>query len=686
VEDRVTLPSGPFRFEGHEFLRAIYSDDQCRERVFEKPSQIGLSTHVLSRASYKCRHQFRQGVIYYMPTDRHVSEFCKGIADPFFELNPGLLSDGKNASDSMRMKRLGFAHLFFRGLKTTLQAKSIPADMLVFDEVDEITAHSRRSALQRISHSSHGYVDSLSIPSIPEYGINELFLKSDQRFWLVRCGACRAEHCLEDEFPACLRRLGGDVERVCIKCGRELDINAGRWVARRPDRGDVHGYHLSQLFAPWVDPADILSEFEEGKNLDVFFNERIGVPYVSAENELKREQVLTLCGAEPRARLGRMEVVAGIDQGKDLHVTVWSFGPSGRPRCVGLEVFRDEEAARRYLEQFRLVAGVIDALPETRVAQKFVTWFPGKFFKNFYRERPSREMVAWDEERSVVVSDRTHTLDNLYDTLRRRDADLPARDAVVEEMASHFFHLKRKRVEDDDGGVSFQYVRTGADHFAHASNYALIALDRFKARHVKGAAYRSMGDGHVINPISPMRLSAPVDLHFAFAPHDRLPWVGVWAVVDQAGVVAFVREEEFDGVTLATFARRLAAAEATDPKPPVDRYVPAEYAELQAGKGELTFLERLEDQGLEFTPVECPEALAVVKVREYMAVREDLASPVPGLLVARDCPGVIEALRMHRPGATAETDAEERLALYHKAVAMVLVQDPKARVKVWRRR
>lgn len=686
VEQRVMLPSGPFRFEGHEFLREIYGDDHPH-RCFEKPSQIGLSTHVLAKASYKCKHQFRQGVIYYMPTDRHVSEFCKGIADPFFELNPGLLADGRKASDSMRMKRLGFAHLFFRGLQTTMQAKSIPADMLVFDEVDEITAHARRSALQRISHSSYGYVDELSIPSIPETGIDAVFQSSDQRHWLVRCEACRADHCLEEEFPHCLRRQGGRVLRICQRCGAELDINRGRWVAKRPGVKDVRGYHLSQLFAPWIPPEVILDEFEQGENLDVFFNERIGLPFVLAENELKREQVLALCGDVPRAHSGQEEVVAGIDQGKDLHVAVVGMGAAGRPRLVGLEVFRDEEKAREYLQRFRLVGGVIDALPETRVADKFVAWFPGKFFRNFYRERPAREMVSWDETRNVVMSDRTHSLDALYEGLRGGDWALPARDRETETLATHVFHLKRKRVTNDDtGDVRYEYVRTGADHYAHALNYAAVALARFKVRHVKGAAYKAMGEAHVIPPVSLPRLDSPVDLHFALVPHDRLPWVGVWAAADRAGVVAVVREEEFDGVTLATFARRLAAAEATDPKPPLDRYLPQAYAELSPGAKELTFAERLEDHGLEFTPVECPESLAVVKIREALALREDLANPMPGLVVARDCPSVIEALRLHRPGLKPETDDEERLALYHQAVALILVQDPQAREKKWRRR
>lgn len=679
VEKHVVLPSGPFRFQNHEFLRGIYADEH-EHRCFRKGSQMGLSTHVLSRSAYLCRNRFRNGVIYFMPTDSQVNEFSKGIVDPFFELNPGLLASGAGAVDSVQVKRLGFSHLYFRGLKTTLKAKSIPADMIIFDEVDEIPSHARKSAMQRIEHSSFGYIDELSIPSIPEYGVDETFQKSDQRHWVVKCEGCRAEHILEEEFPSCLlRHEDGTVTRICVKCGKEVDVNAGRWVAKFPGR-DIHGYGLSQIFAPWVNPTDILNEFEAGKDLDVFHNERLGLPYVEAENELKREQVLQLCGSIPRAKRGQEEVVAGIDQGKDLHVWLWSVGASGSPRCVGIEVFRDEKDARDYLRQFRLVGGVIDALPETRVAQKFVEWFPGKFFKNFYRELPARQDVQWDETRSTVVSDRTHTLDSLYDLLRSAGTDLPRRDAVVEEAAQHFFNLKKKRVKSEDQTIRYVYVRTGPDHWAHAANYGLSALERFKVRHVKGAAYKGLSDDHIINPISLPKIDTPVDVHFALVPHDRLPWVGVWAAVDRAGVVAFVREEEFDGVTLATFARRLSAAEATDPKEPVDRYIPSEYAEMAQGNKELTFLERLEDADpdLQFSPVDVPDSLAVVKIREAMAMKSELANPVPGLLVARDCPGVIEGLRMHRPGVAInpDNDVELRLSMYHKAVAMIVIQDP----------
>src|SRR4029450_3608200 len=76
------------------------------------------------------------------------------------------------------------------GMQSPVGLKSVPLDMLVFDELDEATPDAKTRARERLSHSDYKRVLELSNPSLPNYGIDEAFQRSDQRHWHIRCSDC----------------------------------------------------------------------------------------------------------------------------------------------------------------------------------------------------------------------------------------------------------------------------------------------------------------------------------------------------------------------------------------------------------------------------------------------------------------------------------------------------------------
>jgi phage terminase large subunit GpA-like protein len=181
--------------------------------------------------------------------------------------------------------------------------KSIPVDMVVFDELDEVSPDAKALAKERLSHSDYRRVIELSNPSIPGYGIDESYLLSDQRHWTLKCQACGKWTALDMSFPT---RLGEDVReireredgtffRACPACESELDLAMGEWVAQHPGR-EIHGYRISQLFSSKVDPGEILREYRRTQNPERFYTLKIGIPWVDVENKLSPHQVLALCG------------------------------------------------------------------------------------------------------------------------------------------------------------------------------------------------------------------------------------------------------------------------------------------------------------------------------------------------------------------------------------------------------
>src|SRR5437867_5887015 len=269
AERRIRLEGKPFSFEGHEYLRAIY-DDTSPHVVLTKASQVGGTTWAILRSVHGCLSGLNVG--YYFPTKTDVLEFSKSRVSPLVSDNPFLLRSLTD-TDTAGLKRIGDAYLYLRGMQSSIGMKSIPLDMLVFDELDEATPDSKALAKERLSHSDYRRLIELSNPSLPGYGIDESYLESDQRHWTIRCGACGKWTALDKAFPTklgeevrvILPRDDGTFYRACPSCGEELDLAQGEWVADYPDR-PIHGYRISQLFSSKVDPGEILREYTRTYN------------------------------------------------------------------------------------------------------------------------------------------------------------------------------------------------------------------------------------------------------------------------------------------------------------------------------------------------------------------------------------------------------------------------------------
>src|SRR5256712_9629102 len=148
---RIRLDGRPFGFEGHEYLRGIY-DDASPHVVLSKAAQIGGTTWAILRSIHACMSGLN--VMYFFPTRTDVLEFSKSRVSPLLMDNPFLLKLMKD-TDTAGLKRIGDAHLYLRGMQSTVGMKSVPADMIVFDELDEATPDAKALARERHGHSDY---------------------------------------------------------------------------------------------------------------------------------------------------------------------------------------------------------------------------------------------------------------------------------------------------------------------------------------------------------------------------------------------------------------------------------------------------------------------------------------------------------------------------------------------------
>jgi hypothetical protein len=480
---RIRLDGRPFSFEGHDYLKAIY-DDGSPHVVLCKAAQIGGTVWALLRAIHACLNSLN--VIYFFPTRSDVLEFSKSRVGPLIEENTFLARQMRD-TDTAGLKRFGAAHLYFRGMQSPVGMKSVPADMVIFDELDEATPDAKTRAKERLSHSAYRRQIELSNPSLPNFGIDEVFQRSDQRHWTIRCGACTAWTAIDVEFPT---KAGQEVRvirkgrdgthfRACPKCGAELDLREGEWVATYPDR-PIHGYRISQLHSPVVDPGEILQEYRTTRFLDRFYNLKIGIPWADAQNRVDKPMVLSCCGSGGLLDRSPTPCTMGVDTGKQLHVVISRYKPdgSGKREVVYLGAHEHFDELDDLIARFRVRRCVIDAMPEIHATRAFAARHRGRVWLNFFQEN-QRGSYLWDREQGIVRENRTEALDASRKVIRDGRLLLPRQNRLVEEFAEHVANDAKRLEEDEETGAQvYRYKKLGVNHFSFAWTYDCIAWSR----------------------------------------------------------------------------------------------------------------------------------------------------------------------------------------------------------------
>ena len=489
---KVQLGAGPFQIDGHEYQIDQLHDESPRQ-VYKKGAQLGeTEVNVLKSMHGLISGRYPQGVLYLFPTVNDVTDFSKGRFSPLLDDNPEI-SDLVRNTDSVSVKRIRKSMLYLRGArvtgkiegikKTSSSLKGIPVDRIAFDEVDEMDPSMIDLALERLSHSKVKEEAYLSTPSIPDFGIDRLYNQSDARLWMIRCQRCGTETCLEIEFPCCLLELSdGRVIRVCKKCKGEIFPKDGHWLAQYPSRSkDLVGWWISQLNSAYVDPGKILKAFRNppNRNLTEFYNSKLGMAYISADNRLTVNDVYSCCGQDVMAMNHGGPCAMGVDIGGLLNVLV-GFKPKEKTLQVcymaRVSSFNDvHDIAQRFNVKF----AVVDMEPELRKAREFQAGEPYPVFLCDYVDSVVTGPV-WDEEKKIVKVNRTEVCDTTHDLVASSGPFvLPRRNEEVEVFAKQLCNIAKVLQEDPEtGSREYRYRKLGEDHYRHCLNYLYLALTR----------------------------------------------------------------------------------------------------------------------------------------------------------------------------------------------------------------
>lgn len=500
-------PQRKFRLDNHLYLIDIY---RCtsKEIVVQKASQMGASEWLVSYAAHTCDQ--RQGnVLYVFPTDGAVSDFSTARLGPAIEASEYLSKvvvdgsgmGGLRGSDRITLKRIRDRFLYFRGSKVQTdgkapQLKSIDADVLILDEVDELDPRAPAIAKKRLGHAREdlGNILWVSTPTYPGVGIDAEYKDSDQRLWHIKCEHCNTRQPLKIDM--CVTEwdsLGRpydwhgkeDYEAwlACINCGKQLDrLSEGEWVATYPER-PVAGFHLSKLFSAQMNLLDVvynLDTVDDTKRREAF-NQDLGVAYLPRGGHLEVDQIDACRDDYGHGPDYYKTCYMGIDVGRVLHVVVRTNADfiTGRNKQLYAGT-TDWEGAERLIKIYRPRTVVIDALPETSKARELQDKYPRNrvwlsYYVNQVQGNKREQYAVFDVKERKVLVDRTRSLDATYAGFYAATSTLPRHARNISDYYDHLRASIRVLQEDSTGQEVAKYIETGPDHYSHAECYTHLA-------------------------------------------------------------------------------------------------------------------------------------------------------------------------------------------------------------------
>ncbi len=468
-------------FSNHQFLLAPYQDNSKRQ-VARKATQVGWSTLAIIRAIHLAYYR-KANVIYTLPSKSVVTDFVTPKVNPLIDTNP-VIKQMIGQTNSSALKAVGQRFLYFRGSWEQGAALAISGDVLINDEYDRsnqlvLDTYKTRLDASAINNPDMGFEWHFSNPSVPQAGVDALWLESDQKHWYITCSRCNKDQYLE--WPDSI-----DIVKevyVCKHCKRELSVEdrrAGRWLRHR--LSDISGYWINQLMVPWIPASKIIHNSK--KDASIFHNFTLGLPYVASEDKVSGDMIKSAIVLEENPRT---DVAIGVDIGITKHYVIGNrFGIFRIGTCQTWEEL--EDLRNRYSAYM-----VIDALPMPDPVMRLVQKYMGKVWMSYFSENKKEiEVIDWghDDKEGVVLSDRTKIIDAVVADIRSWDITFNIPPEGLKEYIAHWEAMYRVVIEEltPEGGktgkVKQQWLTIGSrpDHYCFATVYWKIAMQQTLAR------------------------------------------------------------------------------------------------------------------------------------------------------------------------------------------------------------
>ena len=525
IEERTLVAGKPWSYEGHEYQKFI-TDYPARDKYIQKCSQIGMSALSIRWALGFGQVNPGTTVLYSLPTAGFAAKFGSARFNKLLRSN--LVNKERLAvpgSDSATYKAMiNGSEIYFLGGVSASGQISIPADCLIFDEVNFVSDLAITSMLQsRLTHSKHKISTYISTPTLEDYGVSDGYNISKQHVEMQKCSKCNhkfhVDYHKHVEIPGFLGKINEfnfqnkrilqnyavkDAYILCPKCKRPIDtsIQNREWVCvNNESLAESAGFWITPFSAPdIITPADLIRSACKYVSYSDFENFALGNPFSDSTTGLSKDEIES-CFVGNQI-LSVPYSVMGLDMGGLCACTIGIPNGLGAADVVHSEMIPLKDVKKRVAElkkKFNVIHTVIDAYPYTETVLRMqlkdrdshAAIFGRSLELYVERTKDDDEGKALSGMRVVNIS-RERMLDYTASVIREGSVRFINCEGEKELFKIHLTDLKRAKILDKDGEVAYKWTKSanGEDHYFFSMVYMLTAAL------MKGFGERFIPTGH----------------------------------------------------------------------------------------------------------------------------------------------------------------------------------------------
>lgn len=469
-------------FHTHRYLFDVYRD-QSKYLCCLKAGQIGFSTMAILKTIWFAKYK-KFNIGYILPTVEMVQKFVGSKVNPIAQQNP-VVQEMMKDKDSITQKQIGGNFIHYLGSQTDLSAIMLSLDLLVGDEFDKSPQNILETYDSRLQHSEYGYKWVFSNPTRPDFGVDRFWNISDKKMWHIT-HACGNNFVLDE---SCIDY--SQQKFICPHCKNEIideERRMGEW--KTTAEGEWSGYWIPLWLNPMVS-AKTIAEHKKNKTPEYFANFVAGLPYVNSNDALSQGR-LDAC-LSPIANDQEGRVIIGVDTGHNIHYTMMNkqgifyhgYCPSvAENPTPGYDPYNEIEKQMRKYPSSIVVA---DQGGDLIGIRKLQAKYPGRVFLCwFVKETRNQQIIRWgeSEEFGKVLVDRNRAIQLVVDEITEQRLVINGSKTDWQPYFDHWLNIYRVKDflgEENDPQYGWRWVwkRKGADHWALATVYAIVGMDKY---------------------------------------------------------------------------------------------------------------------------------------------------------------------------------------------------------------
>ena len=507
IEKNTFIKGEHYSFKHHEFQEFIISQEDEEVNV-QKCSQIGLS-EIMARWVFGVAYNFPSfSTVITFPFSGDAENFARTRVDPFIASSPMLREAMNSDLNNSEMKQVKESLVYFRGTNGKTAAISIPADMIVSDEIDRSNPGILTQYTSRLTHSPYKWRRNFSTPTVNGMGIAKLMQTSRRHVNMCKCNHCNEwfhpnffDHVRIPGYDGEIKLLNKntlprtrflEAQLHCPRCGGlpSLWPEHRRYVVENNDATHLaKGIFVSPFDAPAIiTPVTLLKAMVRYTSISEFINQNLGLTSEDASESLTLADILA---AETTDDLMATGVhCMGADMGVICHIVIGRMQLDGTLLVVHREKVHISEFEKRRLQlkaRFKVAVSVFDSQPYTDIIMRLQKT-DKNLFGGVYLETKRLEVVKVQMFDGDLTSgkmpihqaqiNRDPAFDELMGLFKLNQIKIAMGDPELnEEFQKHLLDMKRLKMFDQNGEPKFRWVKQedAVDHFHHALLYLHMA-------------------------------------------------------------------------------------------------------------------------------------------------------------------------------------------------------------------